>query len=100
MTDITSAIKELRPNSSFGVRGSTIIWNDPNNTQPTEKEINDKIAELQAAYEATQYQRDRSTSYPSLQDQLDMQYWDSVNGTTTWKDAIAKVKTDIPKPSE
>ncbi len=47
MTDITSAIKELRPNSSFGVRGSTIIWNDPNNTQPTEKEINDKIAELQ-----------------------------------------------------
>ena len=48
MTDITSAIKELRPNSSFGVRGSTIIWNDPNNTQPTEKEINDKIAELQA----------------------------------------------------
>ena len=98
MTDITSAIKELRPNSSFGVRGSTIIWNDPNNTQPTEKEINDKIAELQAAYEATQYQRDRSTSYPSLQDQLDMQYWDSVNGTTTWKDAIAKVKTDIPKP--
>jgi len=47
MTDITSAIKELRPNSSFGVRGSTIIWNDSNNTQPTEKEINDKIAELQ-----------------------------------------------------
>ena len=47
MTDITSALKELRPNSSFGVRGSTIIWNDSNNTQPTEKEINDKIAELQ-----------------------------------------------------
>ena len=46
MTDITSALKELRPNSSFGVRGSTIIWNDSNNTQPTEKEINDKIAEL------------------------------------------------------
>ncbi len=49
MTDITSALKELRPNSSFGVRGSTIIWNDSNNAQPTEKEINDKIAELRAA---------------------------------------------------
>jgi len=49
MTDITSAIKELRPNSSFGVRGSTIIWNDSNNTQPTEEEINAKITELKNA---------------------------------------------------
>lgn len=40
----------------------------------------------------------RKNEYPSIEDQLDMQYWDSVNGTTSWKDAIAKVKTDIPKP--
>ena len=45
-----------------------------------------------------QYARDRATAYPSIQDQLDMQYWDSVNGTTTWKDAIAAVKTENPKP--
>ena len=45
--NIVDAIKILRPNSSFGTRGNKIIWNDPNNTQPTEKEINDKIAELQ-----------------------------------------------------
>ena len=45
--NIVDAIKILRPNSSFGTRGNIIIWNDPNNTQPTEKEINDKIAELQ-----------------------------------------------------
>ncbi len=43
-----------------------------------------------------QYKIDRV--YPSMQDQLDMQYWDSVNGTTTWKDAIATVKTENPKP--
>ena len=41
----------------------------------------------------------RAAAYPSLQEQMDMQYWDSVNGTTTWKDAIAKVKSDNPKPS-
>ena len=29
---------------------------------------------------------------------LDMQYWDKVNGTTNWQDAIAKVKADTPKP--
>ena len=45
------------------------------------------------------YQYDRSQAYPSIREQLDMQYWDSVNGTTTWKDAIAKVKSDNPKPS-
>ena len=45
-----------------------------------------------------QYAIDRSTAYPSIQEQLDMQYWDSVNGTTTWKDAIAAVKTENPKP--
>jgi hypothetical protein len=43
-----------------------------------------------------QYKIDRV--YPSIQEQLDMQYWDSVNGTTTWKDAIATVKTENPKP--
>jgi hypothetical protein len=29
---------------------------------------------------------------------LDMQYWDSVNDTTTWADHIAQVKADNPKP--
>jgi hypothetical protein len=36
--------------------------------------------------------------YPSIQEQLDMQYWDKKNGTTTWVDAITKTKTKYPKP--
>ena len=40
----------------------------------------------------------RQAAYASIPDQLDQQYWDAVNGTTTWKDAIAKVKSDNPKP--
>ena len=60
-------------------------------TMPTEKEVNDKIAELTVI-------ENRQNAYASIQDQLDMQYWDSVNGTTTWKDHIAKVKADNPKP--
>ena len=43
-----------------------------------------------------QYQEDRQ--YPSIGEQLDVQYWDLVNGTTTWKDTIAQVKADNPKP--
>ena len=44
------------------------------------------------------YVQARQEAYGSIADQLDMQYWDSVNGTTTWKDHIAKVKSDNPKP--
>ena len=39
----------------------------------------------------------RIQAYPSIQDQLDMQYWDSVNGTTTWKETIDAIKSDHPK---
>ena len=41
----------------------------------------------------------RVESYGSVQDQLDMMYWDSVNGTTVWADHIAQVKSDNPKPA-
>ena len=67
----------------------------------TAEEISAKKIEEKAWLEeqnATQYQRERATAYPSIQEQLDMQYWDKVNGTTNWEDAIAKVKADIAKP--
>ena len=41
----------------------------------------------------------RQIAYGDIGSQLDMQYWDLVNDTTTWKDHIAKVKSDNPKPS-
>ena len=44
------------------------------------------------------YIQARQEAYGSVADQLDMQYWDSVNDTTTWKDHIAQVKADNPKP--
>ena len=44
------------------------------------------------------YKTARQEAYGSIQDQLDMQYWDGVNGTTTWAEHIAQVKADNPKP--
>ena len=67
-------------------------------TPPTEEAIQAKLKELQSDYDAIQYQRDREVAYPSIQEQLDMQYWDAVNGTKKWQEAVAKVKTDNPKP--
>ena len=69
-----------------------------NGTTPISKsDIEAKMVEIQTAYDNNEYQRDRATAYPTIQEQLDMQYWDNVNGTTTWEDAIAKVKADNPK---
>ncbi len=39
----------------------------------------------------------RDKAYPSWKDQLDMQYHDLVDGTTTWKDAVDVVKNKYPK---
>jgi hypothetical protein len=44
------------------------------------------------------YIQARQEAYGSIADQLDMMYWDGVNGTTVWADHIAQVKSDNPKP--
>ena len=97
--DVTDAIFKINPNAEFVIRENNvnqITW--LNGTTPIPKaDIETKMVEVQADYDANQYQRDRATAYPTIQEQLDMQYWDKVNGTTNWEDAIAKVKSDNPK---
>jgi len=97
--NVIKAIKKINPNAEVSVGNDSlddITW--LNGTTPIPKaDIEAKMVEVQAEYDANQYQRDRATAYPSIQEQLDMQYWDKVNGTTNWEDAIAKVKADNPK---
>ena len=69
----------------------SVVYFEGNETEPSDSDITNKIAEIEVL-EA------RKNAYASIPDQLDMQYWDNVNGTTTWKDHIAKVKSDNPKP--
>ena len=65
--------------------------------QITEAEAN-TLADQEFA--ARPYSDRRRTAYKPLAEQLDMQYWDKVNGTTTWQDHINEVKTNNPKPTE
>jgi len=96
---IEKAILKINASAEFTINAddiNQITW--LNGTTPIPKaDIEAKMVEVQAEYDTNQYQRDRATAYPSIQEQLDMQYWDNVNGTTTWEDAIAKVKADNPK---
>ena len=56
------------------------------------------INELKAKYTNEDYKRKRVDAYPDLAEQFDLLYWDQVNGTSKFKEAIAKVKADNPKP--
>ena len=102
MTDIIKAILAINPNAEVSVEGEgvdKITW--LNNTPVISNEdILAKQAELQTAYDAKQYQRDRTQKpreggYPSIEDQLDDIYHNGIDG---WKATIKVVKDAHPKP--
>ena len=79
----------------------TIVYHD-GQTPPTEEEIQAKLKELQADYDAKEYQRKRI--YPDIGQQLDLLYHDMTSDkgdkNGEWYKTVTKVKTDTPKPSE
>ena len=43
------------------------------------------------------YVEKRQSEYPAISDQLDLIYWDTVNGTHFWLDKITEIKRKYPK---
>ena len=80
---------------------AAVIYTDGSSFDVKDKDGNsvsiDQSA-VDAEFAKQEYKNKRADEYPSIKDQLDMQYWDKKNGTTTWVDAVAKVKSDNPKP--
>ena len=75
-------------------------WNVSGVAQPTDAQLNavDSAADLEERQNAVR--STRRSAYGDLGSQLDMQYHDNVDGTTTWKDHVASVKTANPIPTE
>ena len=75
-------------------------WNVSGVAQPTDEQLNavDSAADLKERQDAVR--STRRSAYGDLGSQLDMQYHDSVDGTTTWKDHVEAVKTANPIPTE
>ena len=94
-----NALVSLRPGASWNLNGDeyeSLVWHDENELPPpTEEEVLAEIEILKAEYENNQYQRDRATDYPSIQDQLDTLYHQGYDG---WKATIDEVKNKYPKP--
>ena len=100
---VIDAILKINPNAEVNVSGddiNQIVWH--NGTTPIPKaDIEAKMVEVQAEYDANQYQRDRI--YPSIGDQLDM-LWHSIDQNPKLKseyfefyEAIKAVKVKHPK---
>jgi hypothetical protein len=96
---ICETILALNPTAQVSCSGdeiNTLVWENGTTPIPA-NEILAKQQELITEYNNNQYQRDRAKEYPSIQEQLDMQYWDKINGTNKWQQAINAVKQKYPK---
>lgn len=60
------------------ITGEIVLKTDPKAPEPT-------------------YQELRRAAYPEISEQLDMIYWDKVNGTNLWQEKISEIKAKYPK---
>ena len=100
---VIDAILKINPNAKVNVSDddiNQIVWHNGTTPIPV-ADIEAKMVEVQAEYDANQYQRDRV--YPSIGDQLDM-LWHSIDQNTKLKseyfefyEAIKAVKVKHPK---
>jgi len=100
MTDFAQAILAIKPDSDFHITNlsdiNSIVWVDGNPSNITNSQIETKLAELQAEYDAQDYARKREKEYPSIQDLVVALY------DTDDKAAIdakrSEIKLKYPKP--
>jgi|TARA_B110000438_G_C15398399_1_gene472257 hypothetical protein len=94
--DICTAILAINPSAEVSINNDSfdeISW--LNGTAEISKaDIVAKQAELQADYDAKEYQRKRADEYPSVADQLDDLYHNGIDG---WKATIKVTKDKYPK---
>ena len=93
---IEQAILKINPKAEFTINDNEInkiTWKD--GTTPISKaDIEAKMVEVQAEYDALAYARARAIAYPSIVDQLDDIYHNGIDG---WKATIKVTKDKYPK---
>ena len=92
-TEATAEIEAAKPMYKQ-VNNERLEFTDADYAQAITDLANSKFDQQENGYKTA-----RQEAYGSWQQQMDMQYWDSVNGTTLWADHIAQVKADYPKPA-
>ena len=99
--DIPIALQSLKPGAQWVLRGSEwegLEWLDNDFGKPSKHEVEVEISRLKVLVEQRSYREERAKEYKSVNEQLDMLYWDFTDGTTTWKNHIKEIKDKYPKP--
>ena len=95
MIDLATAIIAINPSAKVIIYEEDINTIDWGETTPISNEdILAKQAELQAEYDAKEYQRKRKKEYPLIEEQLDDIYHNGIDG---WKATIKVTKDKYPK---
>lgn len=72
-------------------------WN-LDSPKPSDDQLAQWKIDLSLDYQVMLVRQTRQENYPSIEVQLDMQYHDAINGTTTWVDMIQSIKLQYPLP--
>ena len=99
-----ATLEELTTEATAEIEAAKPMYKQVNNDKLefTDADYAQSVTDLaNSKWDAQQfgYIQARQEAYGSIGDQLDMQYKDLVDGTTVWKDHIATVKSDNPKPA-
>ena len=93
---LSDAIYALGIDGGWKIREGKIVKWWAEKEQPSDDVIQAKLSELQAEYEANQYQRDRLAEYPSIQE-LVVALYDADDKAEIDKKR-AEIKKKYPKP--
>ena len=91
---IAKALLALAPGAQWSMIDDKIYWADTEQTQPTQEEIVQKIAEIEYIEEVEAYKAVRGEAYPLMTDQLDKIFHEGIDA---WKADIQAVKDAHPK---
>jgi hypothetical protein len=82
----------------FSLYPQVVIFDDGTGAFDAEgNQVEINLEAVNAWVDPDTYKYQRTKAYPSIQEQLDLLYWDKVNGTDNWEQAIAAVKAEYPK---
>ena len=91
---IAKALLQLTPGAQWVIRDDVIDWMDTEQTQPTQEEIVQKIAEIAYTEEVESYKEVRAKAYPVMSEQLDKIFHEGIDA---WKAEIQAIKDAHPK---
>jgi len=93
--DTLKAILKINPNAKVNITRAEGEVKD--NIKWLDGTVEISQADIEAKKKEFAYLELRQREYPSIQEQLDLQYWDKINGTNKWQQAINAVKQKYPK---